>query len=144
MYVCVCTYAYINMQIYTNAYRIRIRSRIRIRDRIRNSLKSRIRIRDRIRKKSFRIHNTASKSRKQKNLGKRKFCVALLSGLVHKQRNYSQTTYNNSVNEKKTITIPKLLHFTCVKKRQQNQALACFFLKPSRNQEKKSANTQNP
>jgi hypothetical protein len=61
MYVCVCTYAYINMQIHTNSYRIRIRSRIRIRirDRIRNSLKSRIRIRDRIRKKSFRIHNTA-------------------------------------------------------------------------------------
>jgi hypothetical protein len=60
--MCVCTYAYINMQIYTNSYRIRIRSRIRIRirirDRIRNSLKSRIRIRDRIRKKSFRIHNT--------------------------------------------------------------------------------------
>jgi hypothetical protein len=27
--------------------------------------------------------------------------------LVHKQRNYSQTTYNNSLNEK--ITIPKLL-----------------------------------
>ncbi len=63
MYVCVCTYAYVNMQIHTNSYRIRIRSkirirsRIRIRDRIRNSLKSRIR--DRVRKKSFRIHNTA-------------------------------------------------------------------------------------
>ncbi len=61
MYVCVCTYAYINMQIHTNLYRIRIRIRsrirIRIRDRIRNSLKSRIRIRDRIRNKSFRIHN---------------------------------------------------------------------------------------
>jgi hypothetical protein len=63
VYACVCvycTYEYINMQIHTNLYRIRIRSRIRIRirDRIRNSLKSRIRIRDRIRKKSFRIHNT--------------------------------------------------------------------------------------
>ncbi len=51
MYVCVCTYEYINMQIHTNSYRIRIRGRIRIRDRIRNSLKSRIRIRDRIPKK---------------------------------------------------------------------------------------------
>ncbi len=55
MYVCVCTYAYINTQIHTNSYRIQIR----IRDWIRNSLKSRIRIQDRIRKKSFQIHNTA-------------------------------------------------------------------------------------
>ncbi len=58
--MCVCTYGHINMQIHTNSHRIRIRIRSRIR--IRNSLKSRIRIRDRIRKKSFRIHNTGSKS----------------------------------------------------------------------------------
>ncbi len=79
--MCVCTYAYINMQIHTNSYRIRIRSRIRIRirDRIRNSLKSRIRIRDRIRKKSFRIHTagTTLKSTKVVETVSRKCCLQI-------------------------------------------------------------------